>query len=45
MFNKCSELKSIPDLSKWDTNNVIDMRGIFNGCKNLIEIPEKFKGA
>ena len=29
IFYGCTSLKSLPDISKWNTNNVIDMRGIF----------------
>ena len=36
MFNGCPSLTNI-DLSNFNTNNVIDMRGIFWGCKNLIK--------
>ena len=33
----------LPDISKWDTNNVKDMNGIFDRCSSLKEIPAKFK--
>ena len=42
MFNACSSLKSLPDISKWDTKNVTNMIWIFRGCNEKI-IPEKFK--
>ena len=29
MFAGCSSLKSLPDISKWNTNNVTDMSGLF----------------
>ena len=29
MFNECSSLLSLPDISKWSTNNVTDMSYIF----------------
>ena len=35
MFENCSGLKSI-DLSLLDTKNVENMKGMFNGCFNLI---------
>ena len=38
MFGGCESLSSLPDLSKWDTSNVIDMRGLFYGCKKLISL-------
>ena len=34
MFDGCSGLTSL-DLSGWDTSNVTDMRGMFNGCSKL----------
>ena len=40
MFSGCSKLSSLPDISKWNTNNVIDMRGIFENCKNLFSLPD-----
>ena len=36
MFYGCSSLKSLPDISKWNTKNVIDMRDMFNECHNLL---------
>ena len=35
MFYKCWSLSSLPDISKWNTNNVIDLTGIFNYCDSL----------
>ena len=32
MFYDCESLSSLPDISKWKTNNVINMSGIFNEC-------------
>ena len=34
MFAKCSSLTNI-DLSKFNTNKVIDMKGMFYGCGKL----------
>ena len=31
----CSSLSSLPDISKWKTNNVEDMKFMFSGCKLL----------
>ena len=31
LFYKCSSLISLPDISKWDTSNVIDMSYMFEG--------------
>ena len=35
MFDGCSSLLSLPNISSWDTNNVIDISGMFNGCSFL----------
>ena len=29
MFHNCTQLKSLPDISHWDTKNVTKMKGIF----------------
>ena len=42
MFRYCDSLKSLPDISKWDTSNVNNMNGMFHGCKSLEKIPNKF---
>ena len=42
MFSYCSSLQSLPDISNWNTANVIDMNGMFNGCSSLKNIPSKF---
>ena len=36
MFAGCSSLSSLPDISKWNTNNAINMRYMFYGCLNII---------
>ena len=40
MFSGCSSLKSLPDISKWDTKNVTNMTSVFNGCSSLNNIPD-----
>ena len=35
MFDGCSSLLSLPDISKLNTNNVIKMEGLFNKCSSL----------
>ena len=42
MFYGCESLSSLPDISKWNTSNVNDMRNMFDGCINSLEIPSKF---
>ena len=43
MFHGCSSLLSLPDISKWNTNNVTKMFGMFDNCNPSLIIPKKFK--
>ena len=36
----CFSLSSLPDLSKWNTNNISDMSFLFEGCSSLTYLPE-----
>ena len=40
MFYECSSLKSLPDISGWNTNDVNDMSSMFEGCSSLIFFPD-----
>jgi len=40
MFYNCSSLSSLPDISKWNTNKVVYLSGIFTKCTSLISIPD-----
>ena len=40
MFYNCSTLKSLPDISKWNTNNATDMSYMFYNCSSLKTLPE-----
>ena len=40
MFYGCSSLKSLPDISKWNTDNIIDINNIFSGCELLEYLPD-----
>ena len=40
MFNNCEKLSSLPDISKWNINNVNDMRGMFYNCISLSSLPD-----
>ena len=40
MFDGCSSLKSLPDISEWDTKNTTDISGMFKGCTLLITLPD-----
>jgi len=35
MFNGCSSLSYLPDISIWNTNNVKDISDMFDGCSSL----------
>ena len=46
MFAGCKSLSFLPDISKWNTNNVSDMRNMFEDCLNIIiseECKEKYE--
>ena len=38
MFYNCKLIKSLPSISKWNTNNVKNMSHMFSGCKSLKSI-------
>ena len=40
IFLECNSLISLPDISKWDTSNVTDMKFMFFGCRSLISLPD-----
>ena len=40
MFYGCISLKTLPDLSNWDTSSVIEMNHMFCACKSLISLPD-----
>ena len=40
MFSNCSNLSSLPDISKLNTNNVTDMSYMFSDCSNLLSLPD-----
>ena len=43
MFRGCKSLISLPDLSKWNTENVKEMNHMFYGCSSLISLPDLSK--
>ena len=46
IFSECSSLSSLPDISKWNIDNIILMSFMFDGSSNIIyskTIDEKFK--
>ena len=40
MLDNCMALKSLPDLSKWNTENIKNMNSIFFECSSLISLPD-----
>ena len=40
MFNGCTSLLSLPDISKWNTININDMSYMFYRCSSLSSLPE-----
>jgi len=40
MYYNCYSLKSLPDISKWNTSNVNNMSYIFYNCNSLISLPD-----
>ena len=40
MFSGCISLKSLPDISKWNTKNVTNISYMFYGCQSLKSLPD-----
>ena len=40
MFCGCSSLSSLPDISQWNTKNVINMNSMFFNCSSLLSLPD-----
>ena len=40
MFYCCRTLKLRPDISNWNTTNVNNMSGMFEGCRSLKSLPD-----
>ena len=40
MFCGCSSLKSLPDISKWKTDNITNIEYLFSGCESLESLPD-----
>ena len=43
IFSNCFSLKKLPDISNWDTSNVIDMSKLFYKCFSLSLLPDLSK--
>ena len=40
MFSGCSSLSKLPNISKWNTENVVDMSWMFSNCSSLSSISD-----
>ena len=40
MLLGCSNLESVPDISKWNTNNINNMSFLFYECTSLKSLPD-----
>ena len=40
LFRGCKSLTSLPDLSKWNTNNVINIEYLFSYYEYLSSLPD-----
>ena len=40
LFSNCKSLLSLPDISKWNTNKVVNMKGLFSDCISLLSLPD-----
>ena len=40
IFSNCSTLSTLPDISKWNTNNVKNKSGIFSNCSGLSSLSD-----
>ena len=44
LFKECNGLKSLPDISKWNTSKVTNMSWLFYECKQLKLLPDLSSG-
>ena len=44
MFYNCAQLKSLPDISKWNVSNVVDISTLFCQCSSLLSLPDISNG-
>jgi surface protein len=40
LFSGCSSLTSLPDISKWNIENAVNIYGLFSGCSSLNSLPD-----
>jgi len=43
LFCECSSLLSFPDISKWNTDKITNMKGTFANCSNITKYPDLSK--
>ena len=43
MFGNCFCLTSLPDINKWTISKKTKIANMFRGCKDELNIPEKFR--
>ena len=43
LFNSFKSLSSLPNISNWNTNKVIDMSHLFDNCSSLLTLPDLSK--
>ena len=40
MFSGCTSLKSLPDISNWNIDNVTNLSDMFSNCESLQSLPD-----
>ena len=40
LFYECSSLKTLPDISKWNLNNIVSLKFVFFKCSSLTSLPD-----
>ena len=40
MFSNCTSLKSLPDISRWNTKKLINLAHMFYNCSSLKSLPD-----
>ena len=40
MFSRCTSLISLPDISKWNTENIEKIADMFDECDLLLALPD-----
>jgi len=40
MFNYCESISAFPNISRWDTSNLISLSNIFGNCSSTSSFPD-----